>query len=74
MRWCRSRVGLEQGVEVRGVSMDTEWRGKGDIIRNRVTGNGKGDKQRPGSVTRDEFASNWERTFGQKKPDESGTK
>lgn len=32
---------------------------------------GKGDKPRPLSVTRDAFASNWERTFGRKRAEEA---
>lgn len=51
---------------MKGISNDVPWRGQGDVIRNRVTGNGKGDKARPLSVDDDSFAANWERTFGKR--------
>lgn len=49
---------------MKGISKDAPWRGQGDVIRNRTTGSGKGDKGRPIEVPREEFDSNWERTFG----------
>lgn len=49
---------------MRGVSSDAPWRGSGDIIRNRVSGNGKGDRPRPSSVTEAERAKNYCRIFG----------
>lgn len=52
---------------MKGISKDAPWRGQGDVIRNRTTGYGKGDKGRPMDIPSETFQSNWERTFGTRK-------
>lgn len=44
--------------------MDAPWRGQGDVIRNRVSSNGKGDRPRPSDVDSQTRAENWCRIFG----------